>query len=207
MVSFKKIFTAAVAVSVPVTMAATAADVISGLNDVTTRVKALQTTVNQLTSANAAIIFPQIVSGLTTVTTGTTTAVGLVRTLPTVSSATDTTAILSALTGMTTATQTLITSLTAKVALLKNIPGAGALLNTAVQALTSGVSSLLSALTSAVASGASQISTLTSTVTGLLQSLLSAISSVLAKREAQPISRIMRGVEGVEMMQEVAVEA
>jgi hypothetical protein len=88
MVSFRNLFTAAVALSVPIAAQTTPAQVVSNIQMLTQKSQALQTPAQQISIINGPLIligqgpFPQIIIGFTDIVTTATTALAQMQGMP-----------------------------------------------------------------------------------------------------------------------------
>jgi hypothetical protein len=102
MVSFRTLFTAAVAFSAPIMAQITPAQVVSNIQMITQKSQALQAPAQSITLVNTPLIligqgpFPQIITGFTDIVSTATTAIAQMQGMPTVAAGADADAIFNA---------------------------------------------------------------------------------------------------------------
>jgi hypothetical protein len=108
MVSFRNLFTAAVALSAPVAAVLTPAQIVSNIQMLTTKSQALQAPAQSITIINGPLIiigqgpFPQIIAGFADIISTATTAITQMQGTPPVPAGTDADAIFDAFREVTT---------------------------------------------------------------------------------------------------------
>ncbi|CAG5171171.1 uncharacterized protein ALTATR162_LOCUS7287 [Alternaria atra] len=175
MVSFRNLFTAAVALSVPIAAQTTPAQVVSNIQMLTQKSQALQTPAQQISIINGPLIligqgpFPQIIIGFTDIVTTATTALAQMQGMPPVPAGEQSDAIFNAFREFVRVHQALLNILIGKAGLFQTVPFIGQPVASVLRSVEGVVDTIAFGLIDTVQSRASDLQSQANSLSGTLQ--------------------------------------